>query len=255
MINNIIKHIAFIMDGNRRYAKKNNFSKKEGYKAGMDKFLDFVKYQVKYNIPETSFWALSTENWRKRGKDDLNPLYELLENFFEKDGKLEDYFFENKIKIEAKGDLKEFEDKQTNILPSQRKLFLDMQKRFEEYNQKLDVETEGNYNFKVNVCVNYGGNREILDAFKKILNKIEIGELKKDKITESTIKENIYFADSPAPEVIVRPGDAPRLSGFMSWDSAYSEIYFTKKLWPELCEEDFLEILNWFESIKRNFGK
>lgn len=247
----MIKHIAFIMDGNRRYAKKNNLTKKEGYNAGMNQFLNFVKYQIKYEIFETSFWALSTENWKKRGKNDLTPLYDLMNNFFVEGDEIETFFFENKIKIETKGDLKEFEDKQNSLLSSQRKLFLGIKERLYKYNLKLGE----NFDFKVNICLNYGGNREILDAFKSILNKVENGELKKEEITEKTIKQNIYYNDSPAPEIIVRPGDAPRLSGFMSWDSAYSEIFFSKKLWPELDEKDFVSILEWFDGVLRNFGK
>lgn len=247
----MIKHIAFIMDGNRRYAKKNNFEKKEGYKAGIQQFKNFVRYQIEENIYETSFWALSTENWKNRELSDLKPLYDLLNDFFKKGDEIEEFFYENKIELNIIGDLEEFETENRFISNEKRKIFLDLKNRVEKHNNKLGNE----FKFKVNLCINYGGQREILNAFKNIFKKIKNNELKAEKITEKIIKENIYFSNSPAPEIIVRPGNAPRLSGFMSWDCAYSEIYLEEKFWPELTKEDFLKYLNWFENIQRNFGK
>jgi len=247
----MIKHIAFIMDGNRRYAKTNNLQLKEGYEAGLEQFFNFVKYQIKNEIYETSFWALSTENWKKRDKNDLEPLYDVVNSFFCKGDEIETFFLENKIKIETKGDIQELENKQNIALPSQKKMFLDLKNRFEDYNNRLGNQ----FNFKVNLCLNYGGHREILFAFKNLLKKIEIGELNKEDLNEDIIKQNIYYNNSPAPEIIVRPGNVQRLSGFMSWDSAYSEIYFSSRLWPEFKEEDFNKIINWFNDIQRNFGK
>jgi len=245
-----IKHIGFIMDGNRRFAKKNTYSKEKGYSFGLDKMVEFVKLQIKYNIHETSFWALSTENWKMRG-DGLKPLKLVIDSFLKDNNKEEKFFLENKIKINLIGDIEEIKNSKQvkNIII--KKMIVNLENRVNEYNNKLGSE----FNFKVNICINYGGHREILDSFKSIMKRIERGELRMEGVTEETIKDNIYFNDSPAPEIIVRPGDAPRLSGFMSWDSDYSEIYFTKKFWPELNENDFIEILNWFKNTKRNFGK
>ncbi len=243
----MVEHIAFIMDGNRRYSKKNNLTKKEGYSAGMEQFFNFVKYQVKHNIYETSYFALSTDNYDKRGED-LKPIGILIRNFFKQD-KFENYFFENKIKIDLKGDLDDLEEKER--VGGKKLFFKDMKRRFEKYNNRLGED----FKYRVNIAINYDGQREILQSFKKILNKIKHGEIEESKICENEIKRNLSFCDSKAPNIIVRPGDVPRIPGFMLWDSKYSEIYLTKKLWPELTEEDFKEILVWYENIQRNFGK
>jgi undecaprenyl diphosphate synthase len=243
----MVEHIAFIMDGNRRYSVKNNLTKKEGYNAGMEQFFNFVKYQVKYEIFETSYFALSIDNYDKRGED-LKPIGELIKNFFKED-KFEEYFFENRIKINIRGDIDDIEEKERTF--GEKLYFKDMKKRFEKYNSKIG----DNFKYKVNIALNYDGHREILQSFKKILNKIKGGEIDENEVCENMIKNNISFSDSKAPEIIVRPGDAPRTSGFMLWDSKYSEIYLTKKLWPELDEEDFKEILNWYSTLQRNFGK
>jgi len=235
------------MDGNRRYSKKNEISKKEGYKAGMEQFLNFVKYQVKYEIYETSFFALSVDNYDKR-EEDLKPIGELIRSFFVND-EFEKYFIENKIKICLKGDLEDIERK--DKLRGKSIFFGELKKRFDKYNLKIGDD----FKFRVNIAINYDGHREIVQSFKDILKKIKNGQLNEEDICENTIKKNINFYDSVAPQIIVRPGDAPRTSGFMLWDSKYSEIYLTKKLWPELNEEDFIEIINWYKNIQRNFGK
>lgn len=244
----MINHIGFIMDGNRRYGTKYNLSRKEAYEAGMKQLLNFVKYQVKNNIFETSFYALSTDNYENRGND-LQPIGDLIKKFFQND-EFEKYFLENKIKISLRGEIDELEEKDRK--DRKIKLFIsELRERFNKFNKQLGDE----YKYRVNIAINYDGQKEILSSFKNIYNRIIAGELKIENINEETIKENIYYNDSKAPEIIVRPGDAPRLSGFMLWDSKYSELYLTKKLWPEMNEDDFLEILNWFHSIKRNFGK
>lgn len=236
------------MDGNRRYGVKYNLSKKDAYRAGMGQFLNFVKLQVKYNIFETSFYALSTDNYENRG-DDLKPIGSLIKDFF-KDKELEEYFFKNKIKIYLKGEIDELEEKDKK--EKRIKLFVsELRERFEKFNKRLGDE----FDYRVNIAMNYDGQKEILTSFKKIYQSITKGELDIEDVNEETIKDNLYFRKSKAPEIIVRPGDAPRLSGFMLWDSKYSELYLTKKMWPELEEEDFIKIIDWFNAIKRNFGK
>jgi len=236
----MVKHLAFIMDGNRRYAKKNSLQIKQGYKKGMEKFLEIISYQIKYNIFETSFFALSKENYEKRPDEEKYTLFDLIKLFSEnKDiGK---FFKEKKIKIELKGNIEKLKKNEKEI-----------RKPIEELN-KWNLENK-EYNFKVNLALNYNGQDEIVNSIKTILKKQETGEIKQTTITKKLIKENLWFK-SEAPQIIVRTGNAPRLSGFMLWDSNYSEIYFTKKLWPELNEGDFLEILSWYKQINRNFGK
>lgn len=246
----MINHIGFIMDGNRRFAVKNNLEKIDGYKKGIEQFLNFIKYQIKYNIYETSYYALSTENLKNRKKDELNVIYTLINTFF-KDKNSEEFFIKNKIKIELKGDLEELENLEKSISIKEK---ISIKYLKDKLNQ-LNLRNKNDYKFKVNLCLNYGGQREILHSFKQIYKLIEQKKININQITEQTIKENIYFNNSPSPQILVRPGDAPRLSGFMLWDSTYSEIYLTKKFWPELTENDFLDILDFFKNQKRNFGK
>ena len=237
----MIEHIAFIMDGNRRYSKKNFMSIKEGYMKGMEKFLEIVSFQIKYNIYETSFFALSKENYEKRSEEEKNTLFDLI-NFFSENKNIKNFFEENKIKIELKGDIEKLRKKELVV----KKLLNELNK----WNQ-----TNLEYKFKVNLCLNYNGQDEILHSFKTILKKINLGEIKENSITTQTIKKNLWFNENVEPQIIVRTGDAPRISGFMLWDSNYSEIYFMKKLWPEFEESDFTQILDWYKNIKRNFGK
>ncbi len=238
----MINHIGFIMDGNRRFAAKNNMDKKQGYTLGLEQFINFVKYQIKYQIKETSYFALSSDNLEKREKTELNILKKLLETLTQNPD-TKKLFIENKIKLQIKG----YNDKNDNKL---KEFGINkFQNEIDEWNNKNQ-----NYDFIVNIALNYDGQLEISEAFKKIHNKIQNNELTVEQITPKIIKENIWF-NGNTPEIIVRPGDAPRLSGFMLWDSEYSEIYLTKKLWPELDENDFKNIIEWFSKQNRNFGK
>jgi len=243
-----MEHIAFIMDGNRRYAKKQEIDKKEGYLKGIQKFMEIVSYQIKYKITETSFFALSSDNYKNRTNDDLDPLANLIENFY-KNLKVKKFFIENNIEVAIKGDIDEVAKNEKKTLDRKHLQIKDMQKELDKWNEKSKP-----HKFKVNIALNYDGHNEIVQAVKKIAKKIKDGELKDTSITDKTIKKHLWF-DSKEPDIIVRTGDAPRLSGFMLWDSKYSEIYLTKKLWPELDETDFIAILDWFKNIKRNFGK
>lgn len=242
------EHIAFIMDGNRRYAKKNGLSLQEGYKRGMEKFIHFVTLQVKYGIKETSFYALSKDNYEKRSIEELEEIFRLIQ-FFAGNKEIDQFFKENKIKVEIVGEISAMEKKEKKApIGGRKQLIESLRKKYDMHNQII-----GKEKFKVNIALNYDGQAEIVHAFKEISKKIASGELKENKITEKTIKEHIFFNGKEA-DVIVRSGNAPRLSGFMLWDSKYSEIYLTNKLWPELDETDFLRIIEWFNGIKRNFG-
>lgn len=245
----MIQHLAFIMDGNRRYANKNKISLHEGYKKGMEKFVEIINYQVEYKIPETTFFALSNDNYIKRPTEEKKILVELMKMFSE-NKQLEEFFLQNNIKIQVKGDLnaiKRNEKKGSSLFSKE---IDSLSKKFEEYNEKIQTPQ-----FKVNLALNYDGQKEIVSAVKNIVKKIENKEIKSTSINQKTIKENLYFNDSTAPEVIVRTGNVPRISGFLLWDSAYSEMYFSRKLWPELNKADIEDIITWYSSIQRNFGK
>jgi undecaprenyl diphosphate synthase len=230
------------MDGNRRFAKKNNMYKTKGYTHGLEQFINFIKYQIKYNIEETSYFALSSNNLKKRSNLELKILKKLWETL-SSNKEIKTLFIDNKVKLQIKGDLDNTNKKVKEF-------------GIEEIKNKIDNWNSENqtHNYTVNIAINYDGQLEISEAFKKIHKKIKSGELSENQITPEIIKQNIWF-NGNIPEIIVRPGDAPRLSGFMLWDSGYSEIYLTKKLWPELTEEDYKEIINWYSKQNRNFGK
>lgn len=245
----MINHIAFIMDGNRRYAEKQNISLKKAYSIGMSKFLEFVSLQVKYKIKETSFYALSNDNYKKRAKDELETIFNLMKDFTS-NRDIETFIKDNKIKLNLVGDIDALEKETNKAGISDKKLVTSLKQRFKDWYDEINNKED----YVVNIALKYDGQSEIVHACKEICRKVSEGELNSNKIDEKTIKSNMWFNGAPA-DVIVRPGDAPRLSGFMLWDSKYSEIFLTKKLWPELDESDLTYIFEWYKGIARNFGK
>ena len=190
-----------------------------------------------------SFFALSSDNYNKRSKEELKIIYDLI-SFFSNNSRIEKFIKQNKIKLEIKGDLERVEKKAED-----KALFKKLKEKFDNL-----AKESADFKYKVNIALNYDGQEEIIHSFKKVIKKINQKELNLNEINEKVIKENLWFSNSSAPQIIVRTGDAPRLSGFMLWDSKYSEIFLTKKLWPELSETDFVQIIDWYKNVKRNFG-
>ena len=222
-----IKHIGFIMDGNRRYAKKLSIHKSEGYKAGINKFLEFVSYQIKYNIHETIFFALSEDNVQKRNSNELEIIGNIVKSFF-KDKKVKNFFILNKVKINLIGNIEKLENHRSFKGRKITKKVIDL---WNAKNKK--------HKFIVNILMNYDGETEIINAAKEISKKVLNGEIKIESINNKLMKKHMWTFNSPSPQIIVRTGDCSRLSGFLLWDSKYSEIYFTHKLWPQMAESDF----------------
>lgn len=231
------------MDGNRRYAQKHNISLTKGYKTGMEQFISILEFQIQHNIKHTSFFALSANNYKKRKKEELKPIFDLVQHFFEKKH-IEQFFINNNIKISIKGNTQELNERKKEFGRQYETLINKLEKKLEQFNQKIT-----NPSFYVHIAMNYDGQEELKHAFNKLQNQ------QKEAITLEDIKQNLYFYDVPSPEIIVRTGDAPRISGFLLFDSAYSEIYLCRKLWPEITKNDLEEILNWFSNLQRNFGK
>ena len=222
---NPIKHVAIIMDGNGRWGIKNKKSRNLGHKAGLNTVEEIIKTTIKNKIKYLTLFAFSTENW-KRPKNEIKFLFNLLENFL--DQKIKD-FNENNIKFKILGNIHTL----SQIL--KKKLF------------KSEEITKNNTKLQVNLALNYGSKYELVDTFK-ILNK------KKKKISVKNIENSLYTAEIPDPDILIRTGDTKRLSNFMLWQLAYSEIYFEKKLWPDFKEKDFLKIIQRFKKTKRNYG-
>ena len=222
---NPIKHVAIIMDGNGRWGIKNKKSRNVGHRAGLSTVENIIKHTVKKKIKYLTLYAFSTENW-KRPKKEVNFLFNLLEEFLAKKiNKLN----EQGIRLKVIGDKKPFSKKLFKILINSENL------------------TKNNTTLQLNLALNYGSKAELVNAMNLIFKK-------KIPITETNIEKNLYTNGSPNPELLIRTGNTNRLSNFLLWLTAYSEIFFVKKLWPDFSSTDYNKILLKFEKTKRNFG-
>ncbi len=221
---NLLNHVAIIMDGNGRWGLKNKNSRNAGHKAGLITVEKIIKETIKRKIKFLTLYAFSTENW-KRPKKEINYLFNLLENFLTK--KISEIDKQN-IRLNILG-IKNFSPKLNNLLA------------------KSEKKTFKNTSLQINLAINYGSKSEIINAFKS-LNK------SKKKINEKNFKEHLQTRNIPDPELLIRTGNTKRLSNFLLWQLAYSEIFFIKKLWPDFNEKDYREVIKEYKSIKRKFG-
>ncbi len=221
---NPLKHVAIIMDGNGRWGLKNKNSRNAGHRAGLNTVEKIIKETIKNDIKFLTLYAFSTENW-KRPKKEINFLFNLLENFLKE--KIED-LNKQKIKLKIIGK-KNFSPKLNNLLNlSERK-------------------TSKNKRLQINLALNYGSKAELIYAFKEI-------KKKKELINEKNLNKYLQTKDTPDPDLLIRTGNTKRLSNFLLWQIAYSEIFFEKKLWPDFNEKDYYKIIKKYKNIKRNFG-
>ena len=221
---NSIKHVAIIMDGNGRWGLKHKKSRNLGHKEGLKTVEKIIKTTIKNNIKYLTLYAFSTENW-KRPKKEINFLFNLLENFLL--NKISDLNKQNiKLKIIGK---KKF-SKKINIL-------LD----------KSEKKTLKNKKLQINLALNYGSKSELIHSFNLIKSK-------KERINEKNISKYLFTTNIPDPDLLIRTGNTQRLSNFLLWQLAYSEIFFEKKLWPDFNENDYNRILSKFKKTKRNYG-
>ena len=220
---NKLNHVAFIMDGNGRWGKKKNNNRNSGHYAGVRTVKKIVEASIKLKIPIVTFYVFSTENW-KRPKTEVNFLFNLVNSYFKSELK---NVVKNEIKINIIGEL--------NKLPNKLKSVL----------RETVKKTKKNKKILVNLALNYGSKKELINTFKKIKNK---------KITENKVKNNLYTKNIPDPDILIRTGGKKRLSNFMLWQLAYSELYFLDKLWPDFKSQDLIKILKHFYKTKRNFG-
>ena len=219
---NKLNHVAFIMDGNGRWGQQRNKGRNFGHFNGVETVKKIVAKSAKLKIPIITFYVFSTENW-KRPKSEINFLFKLIINYFKQEL---DKVILNGIKINIIGKI--------NKLPLKIKLALKDSVKKTEKNKKIIV----------NLAINYGSRDEIVDACKKTNNKISIQSLSK----------NLYTKSLANPDILIRTGGYKRLSNFMLWQLAYTEIYFIDKLWPDFNNRDFERIVNNFKKVKRNFG-
>ena len=222
---NPIKHVAIIMDGNGRWGTKYKNSRNAGHRAGLNTIEEIIKTSIENKIKYLTLYTFSTENW-KRPKKEIDFLFNLLQNFLVKKTNI---LIQNDIKLKIIGDKKLFTNRLKNTLDKSEEL------------------TKKNNKLQINLALNYGSKNEIVNAIK-ILNR------KKIIINEQNIQEKLYTSCIPDPDILIRTGNTNRLSNFLLWQLAYTEIFFEKKLWPDFKKNDYKKILRKFKSLKRNFG-
>jgi len=221
---NPLNHVAIIMDGNGRWGLKYKNSRNAGHKAGLITVEKIIKETIKNNIKYLTLYAFSTENW-KRPKKEVDYLFSLLETFLVR--RIDELHKQN-IKLKIIG-VKNFSSKLNNLLI------------------KSEKKTSKNTKLQINLALNYGSKIELINAFKGLTKN-------NDKITERNLTKYLQTKDIPDPDLLIRTGNKKRLSNFLLWQLAYSEIFFEKKLWPEFNKTDYNKIIKNYKSIKRNFG-
>ena len=218
---NNLNHIAFIMDGNGRWGKKKKKNRNFGHLKGVETVKKIVSSSIKLKIPIVTFYVFSSENW-KRPQKEVSFIFKLINNYFSKE--IENVISQG-IKINIIGELKKLNsDIKTNL-------------------KKTMKLTKKNKKITVNLAINYGSKNEILNASKKT-----------KKLNLRNFEKNLYTNGMPNPDILIRTGGHQRLSNFMLWQLAYSELFFLKKLWPEFNSQDLLNIIKRFKKSKRNFG-
>ena len=221
---NPLNHVAIIMDGNGRWGLKYKSTRNEGHKAGLITVEKIIKETIKQKINFLTLYAFSTENW-DRPKKEVKYLFNLLENFLL--NKIEELHKQN-IKLKIVG-VKNFSKKLNKLL------------------SLAEKKTSKNKTLQINLALNYGSKFEILNAIKRLSKN-------NDKINEKNFKKYLQTKNIPDPEILIRTGNTKRLSNFLLWQLAYSEIFFEKKLWPDFNQKDYIRIIKKFKKIKRNFG-
>jgi undecaprenyl diphosphate synthase len=221
---NPLNHVAIIMDGNGRWGLKHKNSRNAGHKEGIKTVQEIINASIKKKINFLTLYTFSTENW-KRPKKEIFYLFSLLEEFLT--NKLNELHNKNiKLKIVGK---KKFSKKLNKLLILSEKL------------------TKNNSGLQINLALNYGSRDELIHAFKKLIKE-------KININEKNLKDYLFTKEIPDPDLLIRTGDTKRLSNFLLWQIAYSEIFFVKKLWPDFNNHDYYKILRNYSKIKRNFG-
>lgn len=227
------RHIAIIMDGNRRWAKERKLPVQLGHKKGAETLENIIRYANKIGVEYVTVYAFSTENW-KRSKDEVDALMQLLKSYLDSYSKRANT--EN-IRIKVIGDMSALsKDLQQSIANAIKR-------------------TKNNTGTTFIVALNYGGRNEITNAVKKIALKVKNNELKIEDITENTITENLYTSEFPDPDIVVRTSGEIRSSGFLTWQSVYSEYLFLEKYWPDFSEKDLDNVIQTYQNRHRRIGK
>ena len=222
---NPVVHIAIIMDGNGRWALKRGKSRNFGHQKGLKTIEKIVDYSIEKKISYLTLFTFSSENW-KRPKNEVSYLFKLLVNYFKKNlSKV----VNSGIKVKIIGDKSQLSKNLRNII------------------KLAENKTKKNNKISIQLALNYGSKKEIINSLKN-LNK------KKLKITNDNFEQNLYTVGFPDPDILIRTGGQRRLSNFLLWQIAYTEVFFIDKLWPDFNKRDYYKIINKFKITKRNFG-
>ena len=230
--NNLPEHIAIIMDGNRRWAKQRGLEASLGHKEGAENLKRIAKFANSIGIKYMTVYAFSTENW-KRTEKEVSAIMKLLK-FYWKD-----------FLTSANND-----NIKINVIGTDFKL----NNEIKEEILKVEEKTLKDTGMTLNIAFNYGGRDEIVNATKKIAEKVKENEMSIEEITEKTIADNIYTAGQPDPDLVIRTSGEQRISNFLLWQIAYSEFVFSNKYWPEFSNEDLLETIKEYQHRTRKFG-
>lgn len=226
------RHIAIIMDGNGRWAQKRGLPRAFGHKAGAEKLKTIVRFASDIGIGAITAYAFSTENW-KRPQNEVDILMSLFSSYLTSEV---EELHQNQVRIMFSGDLSRL------AKPLRQKMF------------DAAHYTRNNQGLTLNLAVNYGGRAELVRAFRTLADKIATGELKSDDIREDTIAEYLYTASLPDPELLIRPSGDLRLSNFLLWQTAYTELWFTPLHWPDFTPTVLLQAILDFQARDRRFG-
>lgn len=227
---NIPSHIAIVMDGNRRWARTHGFSDFKGHEAGADTLEEIVFGAEKLGVKTLTVYALSTENIRERAKREIWGLFNLMRKGYHT--RLQN-MMKKGVKVSILGEVKGLPETIKNLITQVK---------------KDHIKSES---IKLNIALNYGSKRELLGAIKEMVKKgIDV-----NKINEEMLERHLYTNGTPDPELLIRTGGRSRLSNFLLWQTAYSELYFTKTLWPDFDERELKKAIVWYQTQKRNFGK
>lgn len=231
-IENLPKHIAIIMDGNRRWAKREGLETALGHKEGAENLKRIAKFANSIGIKYMTVYAFSTENW-KRAEQEVSAIMKLLKFY------LGDFLSKASV-----------DNIKINVIGNSYNLSEDLKKEI----QKAVDKTANNTGMVLNIAFNYGGRDELVNATKNIVKQIQENRISIDEINEQTISDNIYTAGQPDPDLVIRTSGEQRISNFLLWQIAYSEFIFSNKYWPEFNNEDLLECIKIYQHRTRKFG-
>lgn len=224
------KHIAIIMDGNRRWARAQGLPEIKGHQKGSDTLEEIVELAAKMGIKTITVYALSTENIKERAKREVWGLFNLIKTSYHTKLKK---MMQKGVRIEVLGESEGLPGIIKKIIDEIRKTYIK------------------NESIQLNIALNYGGKKELIEAVKDLIKDgIDL-----TKLDEADINKKLYTKGQPDPELVIRTGGRIRLSNFLLWQTAYSELYFTKVLWPDFNEKEFKKAIKWYQTQKRNFGK